>query len=303
MIRHFDWPSESAPARLDQVLRRMLDGVSWGKLRRLIETGKIAVNGEWTTLPGYLVKPNDRITLAPNRSSRTPDHVLGQKRVLFVDSQLVIVDKPAPMSTVAYDTNDRGTLDQELLRTLSQMLKRPVRTLHLVHRLDKETTGVLVFARTPFAQRALKQQFRVHTIERRYLALAEGCVSSTTIHSRLVVDRGDGRRGSTPNHTLGQHAVTHVRALEHFDQATLVECHLETGRTHQIRIHLAERGHPLLGEKVYRKGIPTAERVMLHAASLGFEHPTTGSHLSFEAVLPDDFSDRLDRLRAGREHF
>jgi len=303
MSRPLTWPRESPPSRLDQVLRTLLHDVSWGRLRKMIETGKVAVNGTFSTRCEQLVEPGAEITIAPNRPRHTSQGELERERVLFVDSQLAIVDKPPHMSTVPYDEHEHGTLDRELLRTLSLMLRRPVRTLHLVHRLDKETSGVLVFARTQGALRQLKQQFRVHSIERRYLALAEGHVSSATLRSRLVADRGDGRRGSTTSHTLGQPAVTHVRALEHFSQVTLVECRLETGRTHQIRIHLAEQGHPLLGEKVYRRGPPTAERVMLHAASLGFDHPTTGSRVRFEAVLPRDFAERLDRLRAGRVHF
>ena len=161
--------------------------------------------------------------------------------------------------------------------------------------------GRAVFARTLAATRGLKQQFRVHTVERRYVAIAHGAVRTATLRSRLVRDRGDGRRGSTENEELGRDAVTHVRVLEKLDGATLIECKLETGRTHQIRIHLSEEGHPIVGERVYSKEyrgrLIAAPRLMLHAFELGFDHPATGKHLHFEAPMPPDFRDVLESLR------
>ena len=174
-----------------------------------------------------------------------------------------------------------------------------------MHRLDRETSGLLVFARTVLAERHLGQQFRQHTTLRSYLAVVHGNVSAETISSRLVRDRGDGRRGSTTNSQLGKTAVTHIRPLERIGPYTLIECRLETGRTHQIRIHLAESGHPLCGEKVYNQplhGQPKpdtsgAPRLALHAAELGFQHPVTGEMLKFEMPLPADLTEFLHRLR------
>ena len=120
-----------------------------------------------------------------------------------------------------------------------------------MHRLDRDTSGLLVFARTAEAQQHLEHQFRTHSTRRRYLAVVRGAVESQTIESRLVRDRGDGRRGSTTLPNVGRRAVTHVRAVERLGDYTLIECRLETGRTHQIRIHLSELGHPLCGDKVY----------------------------------------------------
>jgi 23S rRNA pseudouridine1911/1915/1917 synthase len=154
------------------------------------------------------------------------------------------------------------------------------------------------------------QQFKAHTTHRRYLAVARGRVEAQTIESRLVRDRGDGRRGSTDDPHTGKRAVTHVRPIEFFDLSrdeiyTLVECRLETGRTHQIRIHLAERGHPICGERVYHQplfGKPLADnsgapRVALHAAELGFAHPITGEQMRFEMPLPKDLQQFIERLR------
>jgi 23S rRNA pseudouridine1911/1915/1917 synthase len=176
-----------------------------------------------------------------------------------------------------------------------------------VQRLDKETSGLLVFARTVLAERGLGGQFRKHTVLRRYLAVVPGTMEARTIATRLVRDRGDGRRGSTTLPVLGKEAVTHVEVVERLPGYTLLACRLETGRTHQIRIHLAERGHPLCGEKVYnrrRDGTVHADpsgapRLALHAAELGFTHPTTNQWLQWSMAAPPDLQAFLERLREG----
>jgi 23S rRNA pseudouridine1911/1915/1917 synthase len=174
-----------------------------------------------------------------------------------------------------------------------------------VHRLDKDTSGLLVFARTVEAERHLGQQFRSHTIERQYLAIVRGRPRDGRIESWLVRDRGDGRRGSSATPGEGQHAVTHVRVVEALDGYSLVECMLETGRTHQVRIHLGEAGTPLCGERIYDRplhgrplpddsGIP---RVALHAAVLGFEHPASGEKVRWTSPLPRDMAQLVKRWR------
>jgi 23S rRNA pseudouridine1911/1915/1917 synthase len=183
-----------------------------------------------------------------------------------------------------------------------------------VHRIDRETSGLVVFARNVPASRILAEQFRVHTTHRRYLALVAGRVNAGTIRMRLIRDRGDGRRGSSDTEE-GKEAITHVTPVEHFGtDYTLVECRLETGRTHQIRIHMSETGHPVCGERVYaaprRKGArdeaaalerlleeSRAPRVMLHAAELGFVHPVSGETLRFTSPLPADMRKVLAGLR------
>jgi 23S rRNA pseudouridine1911/1915/1917 synthase len=178
-------------------------------------------------------------------------------------------------------------------------------TLHVVHRLDRDTSGLLVFARTAEAARRLVQMFRKHELHRVYLAIVHGHVNAMTLESSLVRDRGDGRRGSTHLPEVGKRAVTHVRPIEHLDGYTLVECRLETGRTHQIRIQLAEAGHMVCGEKVYRgrvrhepmKDHSKAQRQALHAAELAFQHPITGEPLHFTMPLPPDMARLLVRLR------
>lgn len=276
-----------------------MPGKSWNDVRRLVRTGKIYVDGEASLDPTRLVSAGAEVELRQNapRATRTPS--LPRSAILHLDAQVVVVAKPAGISTVPYDENERGTLDELVMETISERGRRA--PLGIVHRIDKETSGVVVFTRTLSAKHHLKNQFRFHTVGRRYVAIAHGAVKSSTIQSRLVQDRGDGRRGSTQNPELGREAITHVTWLESLRGATLIECRLETGRTHQIRIHLAERGHPLVGERVYSKNfrgeLLAAPRLMLHARELAFEHPQTGQRLEFSQPPPADFEAVLRSLR------
>jgi 23S rRNA pseudouridine1911/1915/1917 synthase len=177
-----------------------------------------------------------------------------------------------------------------------------------VHRLDRDTSGVMVFARTPDAEQKLVRMFAKRDVERAYVAVVHGSAEARTIDTWLVRDRGDGLRGSSP---LGeaaegaQRAITHVRPMEHLAGYTIVECRLETGRTHQIRIHLSEMGHRLCGERTYTHGIAGrpqedtsgAPRQALHAAELAFLHPISGQPLRFRMPLPRDLKEWLLRLR------
>jgi 23S rRNA pseudouridine1911/1915/1917 synthase len=176
-----------------------------------------------------------------------------------------------------------------------------------VHRLDRDTSGLVVFARTPAAEKHLGQQFRTHAIERTYLAIVRGRPTQGRIESHIVADRGDGRRGSSATPGKGQRAVTNVRIVEELGPFTLVECRLETGRTHQVRIHLGEAGTPLCGETVYDrplngKPMPDASgaaRIALHAASLGLHHPATEQWLEWHSPLPEDMEKLVKRMRSG----
>lgn len=235
--------------------------------------------------------------------------------VRHADRHIVVVDKPAGLTTMrhAHEAAEFGKRAQRFLpATLMDFLPAllahgqagPGPPLRAVHRIDKETSGLVVFARTTLAERELGRQFREHTIERRYLAIVRGKAKAGRIESYLVADRGDHRRGSGKE-PGGQRAVTHVSIVEELGDYTLVECRLETGRTHQVRIHLGEAGTPICGERVYDRpihGKPLADgsgagRIMLHAAQLGFKHPQTGKHLVWEAPLPNDMVRLLRRLR------
>ena len=246
-------------------------------------------------------------------------------KILFQDAHLIVVDKPAGVTTERHAEEQhwparrkqrQPTIDEMIARILQRQRVRqrrggkPARPprVRLVHRLDRDTSGVMVLAASAEAERMLVQMFRKHDIHRAYHAIAQGRVEAQTIQSSLVRDRGDRRRGSTKLPNVGKRAVTHVRPLEFLDGYTLLECRLETGRTHQIRIHLAEAGHPLCGEKVYNKplfGKPVvdhsgAQRQALHAAELGFRHPISGQELMFTTPLPADMGRLLEKLR-GRD--
>jgi 23S rRNA pseudouridine1911/1915/1917 synthase len=295
--------SEAAPndGPLDRVLRALHPGASWNGVRRLIETGKVSIDGVVTHDPVRAVRRGSIIAVSMRARRPSAGETLSKDAFVYVDSQVAVVKKPAGVSTVPYDETETDTLIDRVHKALKVLNRGNAAPPGIVHRLDKETSGLILFARTLAAKRALKQQFRVHSVHRRYVAVAHGHVLAQSVSSRLVRDRGDGRRGSTDNPTLGRDAVTHVGVLERLDGATLVECRLETGRTHQIRIHLAELGHPLLGETLYMKGyagaIIDAPRLMLHARELGFSHPATGATLSFEEPMPDDMRLVVESLR------
>ncbi len=229
-----------------------------------------------------------------------------------------MVEKPAGVNSVRHPlelkwAEDRRELDptlQDLAQwAVARELGRNPRTLpplRIVHRLDKETSGLLMFARSALAERVVGMQFRRHTVTRRYLALIPGFVPDQRIASDLVRDRGDGRRGSTTFANVGKPAVTHVETQERLRGYSLVSCRLETGRTHQIRIHLGELGHPVCGDKVYcvrpdGTAFPDASgapRLALHALELGFNHPGTDARLHWAMPLPADFAKLVERWRA-----
>jgi 23S rRNA pseudouridine1911/1915/1917 synthase len=296
-------------------LREWLPGVSWGEARKLLKARRLMLNGNLCVDPARRLKLQDVVKILPHPIAAPP----GERdvRILYLDAQVVVAEKPSGVTSTRHSEEaDWPARRKQLQPTFDEMLpaiiakregrrgkgKPPVRA---VHRLDRDTSGVMVFARTRPAERHLVQQFRKHTTRRRYLAVAQGDVKARTIESRLVRDRGDGRRGSTKLPSTGKLSITHVKPVEKLGDYTLIECRPETGRTHQIRIHLAEAGHPLCGEKIYhqplfqppRKDLSGAPRLALHAADLTFEHPTTGESLHFESPLPADLNLFIESLR------
>jgi 23S rRNA pseudouridine1911/1915/1917 synthase len=244
----------------------------------------------------------------------SPSNDTPEIATVYSDESVVVVNKPAGLTTMrhreeAAEFGERGKkfLPKTLADRLPPLLGAPGRALIAVHRIDRDTSGLVVFARTRAAAEGLTRQFRKHSVDRRYLALTRRVPADGRIESVLVRDRGDGRRGSsrTVDPPDGKRAATHVKVLEVLGKFALVECRLETGRTHQVRIHLGEAGAPLCGERIYDrpvngKPLPDesgAARPMLHAARLGFVHPDTGEALAWEAQLPGDFAELLARLR------
>ena len=221
------------------------------------------------------------------------------------DGHIVVIEKPEGVSTVPYERKETGTALDLIREAWRRQGKRATVTpLYIVHRIDKDTSGLVCFAKTKLAERGLHRVFKEHLADREYIAVAHGHARHGRIESRLIENRGDGLRGSTQRTQEGQQAVTDVEVIERLRGATLCRVRLQTGRTHQIRIHLSEQGNPLVGETVYirdllrRGGKPIpCERLLLHAATLGFDHPVTGGHLHFTAELPPEFVACVEKLR------
>lgn len=318
--------SAQAGQTLAAVLRARLPGWSWTRVRALIDTRRVTVRGELCRDPARRLKEGDAVELLrrPLPPPPPPQSII----IRHLDEHVVVVEKPAGISSVRHPAElawreERKELTPTLHDLVRQQIAAPFgngrrgegvassaspRTsrdgsrLRIVHRLDKETSGLLVFARSVQAESALGKQFHAHSVTRRYVAIVSGSPSAGTIRSNLVRDRGDGRRGSGE---IGKDAITHVEIIERLGAFALVGCRLETGRTHQIRIHLSENATPVCGDKVYHLGrdgreMPDhsgATRLMLHAAELGFVHPVTRLPLHWEMPPPADFQATLDRLR------
>jgi 23S rRNA pseudouridine1911/1915/1917 synthase len=304
-------PREGAGARLDRFLADALP-VSRSELKRWIERERVRVDGVARGASAKL-REGERIVVRPDQaaaSEAVPDDDV-RFDVLYVDEDIVVVNKPAGLVVHPARGHERGTLVNGLLaRGLfrRELFEDADDGSHarpgVVHRLDRGTSGVMVVARTPAARENLKAQFQAHTIERAYEAIVVGKAQArtwSTLHGRHPRDR---LRFTTHVHR-GRRAVTHVRPLGVLHGATHVECTLETGRTHQIRVHLAESGTPVLGDPLYGK-VPRDPRVRetgehlghqaLHARLLGLLHPRSGQLVRFEAGRPEDFAAALRAL-------
>jgi 23S rRNA pseudouridine1911/1915/1917 synthase len=344
LVRTFHLAENRADLTLAAALKRLLDGPSWSQVRKLISSRHVQVNGNLCLDEERKVSAGDVIKVL---EAPLPRPVSEQDvRLVYVDDHLLVVNKPAGVTTLRHreetDLPQRRkqlqpTLDELVQRRLAEHLgievddtspkrkrgdrpperlrrRRPEPRLKIrpVHRLDRDTSGVMLFARTPLAEQTLVRMFAKHDVQRAYVAVVHGRVAEQTIDTWLVRDRGDRLRGSLPlpmGESGGesvQRAITHIRPLEHLTDYTIVECRLETGRTHQIRIHLSEIGHRLCGDKVYthalgqppREDTSGAPRQALHAAELALIHPITGEPLRFRMPLPADLKQWLLKLRA-----
>lgn len=307
-----------AGARLDRWLAGRLADLSRMRLKGLIEAGRVVVDGRRVVKPGHRVRPGERVDVSippPPREGLAAEPIA--LRVVFEDEHVLVVDKPAGMVTHPGAGRPTGTLAAAALAHVPEMAgvgspRRP----GIVHRLDKGTSGLIVLAKTQASYEALTAQLMRRRVGRRYICLAQGAVR----RSRGVIDTAFGRdprsrvRMAVLNEGKGKRAVTHFEVLERFAAAastvTFLECRLETGRTHQIRVHLASLGHPLLGDDTYRgrHAAPVGDPVLtdlidglggvaLHAAGLAFTHPVTGARLELSCPPPDRIGRILSHLR------
>jgi len=273
--------------RLDRFIAAR-GGISRGEARRVLDAGGVFLEGRRCKVASRLVRAGQSVVvnLAEGGGAASPPAPLDRARLIYADGEIVAVDKPAGVPAQPTLTTDRGTLPE----LVAALLGSPVT---LVHRLDRETSGVTVFARTRAAAAALAEAFRTGEPEKTYLALCARAPSPA--EGRIVAPLGKdpARAGLRRVDPAGEAAATSYRTLREGPLAALVEASPETGRTHQIRVHLAHAGAPLLGDARYggprRVGEVAIPRVMLHARRLAIVHPATAAPLVFEAPLPDDF--------------
>ncbi|HBA41846.1 MAG TPA: RNA pseudouridine synthase [Alphaproteobacteria bacterium] len=314
---HVTVDESAAGDRLDKWLARMIPQLSRARIQSLLHEGNVTRDGGTIEDPSYRVKPAESFCVdipAPVEATPQPQQIALDIR--YEDAALIVIDKPAGLVVHPGAGNSEGTLVNALLHHCGDSLsgiggiKRP----GIVHRLDKDTSGLLVVAKTDLAHQALAAQFEEHSVERRYQALVWGAPqhAEDRIETQLGRSRYN-RQKMTVLRQNGKHAITNYRCTDYYGPpasplATRVACRLETGRTHQIRVHMAHIGHPIIGDPVYgqarikRKQLPDAlnalidrlGRQALHAAVLGFIHPESGRKLRFESALPHDLHELVN---------
>jgi 23S rRNA pseudouridine1911/1915/1917 synthase len=305
-----------AGKRLDMFIQHHEAYSSRNRIQTLIKDGLAQVNGK-AEKPGYKVKAGDQITLElPERKVREvlPENI--PLHVVFEDDHMVVLNKPPGLVVHPAPGNYTGTLVNALLyhygslpssgKGISEGAGSERERAGIVHRLDKDTSGVMVVARTEQALKALTAQFKNRVVQKKYLALVAGVIKKGSGAIEAAIGRHVKERKKISVHTASpREAVTLFKVKERFKKATLVEVEIKTGRTHQIRVHMAHLGYPVLGDRVYggarvtKLGALAIDRQMLHAESLSLLHPVTGTPLTFIAPPPPDMAEAIDRLRRG----
>ncbi|KQM40988.1 RluA family pseudouridine synthase [Sphingomonas sp. Leaf10] len=296
--------------RIDKALAEVVTNLSRERIKGLLAAGHVAgPDGPVSDAKRKVTAGQHFVITVP---AAVPLDTVAQDIPLVVayeDDHLIVVDKPAGLVVHPAAGNLDGTLVNALLHHCAGKLSGigGVARPGIVHRIDKDTSGLLVVAKSDVAHEGLARQFKDHSIDRRYLAIAAGLVSTSagTVDAPLARSPNDRKKMAIVRSPTAKHAITHWRKLRQLRQASLIECRLETGRTHQVRVHMASIGHPLLGDPVYagRKPALRAEletldfrRQALHAAHLGFIHPVTKNALAFDSDLPADMQELLDHL-------
>jgi 23S rRNA pseudouridine1911/1915/1917 synthase len=297
----FEVAASAAGGRLDRFLVVKLPELSRAAIQRLIKEGHVSVDGA-PSKPNHIVRASEKITVVipePRATEVKPEAIALD--VLYEDDDLLVINKPAGLTVHPGAGNLAHTLVNALLHHCGQSLSGIGGELRpgIVHRLDKDTSGCMVVAKNDAAHLALSRQFQRREVTKVYLALVAGVLKrdSGVIQASIARHRVH-RKKMAVDEVRGRRAVTEYRVLEHFAEHTLVEATIHTGRTHQIRVHFAWLGHPLLGDATYGRkthGVETP-RQMLHAAQLSFAHPRTGRPMRFEAPLPTDIREALESI-------
>jgi 23S rRNA pseudouridine955/2504/2580 synthase len=286
-VRWIEVSEDEAGQRIDNYLLARLKGVPKTHVYRILRSGEVRVNSRRVEA-SQRVAAGDRIRIPPVRTAEREEDIPAphfRLPVLFEDEALVAIDKPSGIAVHGGSGVAHGVI--ESLRAM-----RPeARFLELVHRLDRETSGVLIFAKNAFSREQLKEQFAAHTVDRLYIAIVEGRIDPPegTFQSWLR-ERRDLKMVSGPEHPEAKFAVTHYRTAKTNGRYSMLEVTLETGRKNQIRAHLSEAGHPVVGDRMYGSEVNPLDRLGLHAKLLGFDHPVTRKHMVFTAPVPKSFS-------------
>lgn len=289
---------DTLTGRIDKVLAHQFNQFSRSHLQKWIEDGNIRVNGQ-PVKPKYKLAVGDQVVIepeAPQKVDLTPEKI--PLDIVYEDDDVIVVNKPQGMVVHPAPGHPNHTLVNALL------YHSPLSTINgefrpgIVHRIDKDTSGLLMVAKNDLAHRSLAAQLKAKTNQREYVALVHGVIKQDagTINAPIGRSKKDRKKQAVVSD--GRHAVTHFKVLHRFRHYTLVSCRLETGRTHQIRVHMKSIGHPLAGDPLYgpRKTLPGRGQY-LHARLLGFKHPRTGKELVFTAPLPEYFQQMLDKLK------
>lgn len=296
--------------RLDRALADAAPTISRERLKALIRSGAVEESGRLLRDPATKVRGDENVRVAvpePTPARNEPQDI--PLKIVFEDEHLLVVDKPAGLVVHPAAGNLDGTLVNALLHHCGGSLSGigGVARPGIVHRIDKDTSGLLVVAKTDVAHEGLAKQFAAHSIDRRYLAIVTGVprVSEGVVNAPLARSSTNRKKIAIVEGGRGKRAVTHWRRLEVLKDAALVECRLETGRTHQVRVHMASIGHPLVGDPVYGRSGKTHGKILkelqfhrqaLHATELGFIHPVTKGRLSFTSPMPPDMQELFDAL-------
>ena len=285
MKQFFTVTGEGEASRLDAFLSAQLDGLSRSHIQKILKGGGVLVNGR-PEKSSYRVAPGDQVELEVPEPEEP--EILAEEMdldILYEDRDIILINKPKGMAHCREDLSGiNGVL-------------RP----GIVHRIDMDTTGVLIACKNDFAHTSIAQQLKVHSITRKYYAIVHGVIREEegTVNAPIGRHPTDRKKMSI-NTKNGREAVTHYRVLQRFEKFTYVECQLETGRTHQIRVHMASIHHPLLGDTVYGPAkcpVSGLQGQTLHAGVLGFIHPRTGEYMEFSAPLPEYFQELLKKLK------
>jgi 23S rRNA pseudouridine1911/1915/1917 synthase len=311
------------PLRIDKFLMSRIEGATRNKIQQGIEAERVLVNDK-PIKSNYKIKPQDKIVIyqthLPESNEIIPENI--PFKIVYEDEELMVVDKAAGMIVHPGSGNPGGTLVNAIAFYLKQqnpdLSEDELARFGLVHRIDKNTSGLLVVAKTPKAMTHLARQFFDHTVHRRYVALVWGDFEED--EGTIIAHVGRHQRfrklfTAYPDGEYGKEAITHYKVLERFNYVTLIECRLETGRTHQIRVHMKHIGHPLFNDETYGgnsivKGtvftkykqfvencFALCPRHALHAQQLGFIHPATKQQMNFESALPDDMELVIEKWR------